>query len=359
MLLIPQTIKMKWHQRNKVYYEERGYKFTSYGDSFDVIVEHLPDNCNEYVQVLCDYCLEEGNHTVKPEPYQAYTRNKRGIIQKDCCNVCKPKKIKESNLKVYGKESTNQIEEVVKKRKKTNLIKYGGENVMASSEIRKKVERTNLERYGSKAPAQNNKIRKKMKDTNLIRYGQISPTLNKDVREKQKATMIQNYGVEYGMQNKEILQKARETLYTNGTAPTSRQQNYIREIIGGELNYPFKNYSLDIAKIEDKIYIECDFGGHWLPIKLGSKSEEEFINEERKRYYAMYRNGWKLIRIMSKKDKVPSHEKVNELMNFAYKYLEDGHSWIHFDLDKKLVISSVGEKYYNFGTLYYPYQLNL
>ncbi|QGS68707.1 hypothetical protein CV093_10185 [Oceanobacillus sp. 143] len=133
--------------------------FTFYRDEFVVSVEHLPISSNKYVKVLCDYCLNKGLTTIKEEPYQTYIRNKKGIIKKDCCNDCKPLKVKESNLLVYGKESTNQVDQIREKQKKTNLIRYGGENVMASSKIRQKVKHTNLQRYGTKAPAQNEKVK--------------------------------------------------------------------------------------------------------------------------------------------------------------------------------------------------------
>ena len=353
MLITPQTIQMRWHQRNRGFYVERGYSFTMFGDIFEVNIADLPVSCNKYVEVLCDYCFIN----VKREPYQAFTRNQKGIVKKDCCKECKPLKVRESNLLVYGKESTNQIPGTLQKMKATNLIRHGGENVMASKSVRKKVEQTNLSRYGTKTPAQNQSVKDKMKATNIIKYGEVSPTLNKDVRQKQITSMLEKYGVEYGMQSMEILSKSKETLFQNGTVPTSRQQRYIWDLIGGELNYPFKNYSLDIAFPKKEIYVECDFGGHWLQVKLGNKTLEEFTNEERKRYYALFRKGWRIVRIISKKDKLPKKEKLIEMMSFAYLFIEKGHSWIHFDLDKSLVINSLGEDTYNFGDLYYWYQL--
>lgn len=360
MLIKPQKIKMKWHQRNIRYYEERGYVFTDYGDFFEVDVEHLPKGCNEYVLVLCDYCLENGKRTICSKPYQSYIKqNRDAIIKKDCCYVCRPLKIKESNRLIYGKESTNQVEKIRKKQIETNKKKYGGENVMASEKIRKKVVQTNLERYGSKAPAQNDDIKAKISVTNHKKYGGISPTLNEEVRNKQKSSMKKKYGVEYGMQNKNIMGKARKSLYGNGTVPTSNQQRYIHSLVGGELNYPFKNYSLDIGFPNKRLYVECDFGGHNLQVKFGNKSEEQFQKDERKRYYSLYRAGWKAIRIITQTDKVPSPEKVSEMMEYAKRYLDSGHSWIHFELDKASVIGNNFEEKYDFGKLLYMYQIDL
>ncbi|WP_192604452.1 hypothetical protein [Bacillus sp. OAE603] len=357
MLIQPQTIEMKWHQRYRSYYEEKGYEFTNYGDIFKVSFIDLPKKCNKKILVYCDYCLTDGVYKQVEKTFQDYSKqNESAVIKKDCCYDCRPKKVKESNLMVYGKESTNQVDSIRQKQKETNFKRYGFENVMKNQAVQEKVINTNIERFGTKAPAQNEGIKNKIKNTNMIRYGHVSPTLDNQVREKQKVTMIKKYGVEYGMQNEDILKKAKHTLYQNGTAPVSRQQLYVWNVIGGELNYPYKNYSLDIAQLEKKLYIECDFGGHWLQIKLGNKTRESFVNDERKRYYALSRKGWKVIRIISRKDKVPSVKKIKELMEYAKSYLNN-HSWVHFDLDKGLVINRTGEVNYDFGELFYVYQI--
>lgn len=357
MLIIPQTVEMTWTPKYRNYYELKGYNFTKYYDKFEVNVLDLPINSNKKVQFLCDYCLENGKKTVIQTTYQDYLKRKRGIISKDCCKKCVPVKIKESNLLVYGVESTNQVKEIKEKRIKTNIKRYGGPNCMNDPKVRRKIEITNIKKYGVKAPAQNKLIKEKMKKTNMLKYGGVSPSFHPKVREKQLQTMIKKYGVECGFKSDIIKSKARKSLYMNGTAPTSYQQRYINSIVKGELNYPYKNYSLDIAIPKDKVYIECDFGGHQLQVKLGNKTEEQFLKDERKRWYALYRNGWKEIRIISSKDKVPSANKVKEMLDFAYAHFEKGHSWIRFYLDENKVTyqkrgRTVEEKY-DFGELYY------
>ncbi|MFJ8066097.1 hypothetical protein ACIQYS_15835 [Psychrobacillus sp. NPDC096426] len=355
MLIFPQSIKIKWHQRYRNYYEMRGYIFTAYRDEFEVNVVDLPISSNKKVWVYCDYC-----YIKVQKKFQCYIKQKeKSIIKKDCCYDCRPIKTRESNKMNYGVESTNQLHQTIEKRNNTNIKTYGGENVMASERVREKVAQTNIQRYGFKTPAQNEIVKAKIKNTNILKYGFVSPTQNEEIRIKQLTKMLEKYNVEYGMQSEEILNKARNTLYENGNAPISRQQRYIWQITGGEINYPFKNYSLDIAIADKKIYIECDFGGHWLQIKLGNKTEEEFKSDERKRYYSLYRNDWKSVRIISKSDKVPSREKVHEIIEVAYYYLLSGHSWINFDLDKSMVICSDYKGRYDFGTLFYPYQLEL
>lgn len=105
-MLITKIVKVKWGKRNKKYYKELGYKFTNFGDEFEVKIKDLSDSSPIKVEVLCDYCLKEGIRTIISKPYYKYKRdNVNAIIKKDCCNNCKGKKIKESNLIVYGVES--------------------------------------------------------------------------------------------------------------------------------------------------------------------------------------------------------------------------------------------------------------
>jgi hypothetical protein len=345
---------VKWHPRNKQHYESNGYIFTKYGDSFEVKTNDLSKgNSKINIEVLCDYCKKA---TVS-KPYNDYIRNKeKDIIKKDCCEKCRPLKVKESNLLVYGVESTNQLDDVIKKREETCLIKYGGKNCMSDKTIRQKVEKTNMMRYGTKAPAQNFDIKSKIINTNLKKYGHISPTLNSNIREKQINTMIEKYNVPYPMLNEESKIKSRKTFYQNGSCPTPRQQLYIYNLIGGELNYPIKNSSLDIAFLEENIYLEIDLGGHELQVKLGNMTEKEFQDYERRRWYALYRQGWKEIRIISKKDKIPSDNKIKEIITFAKNYLNSGHNFIKFYLDEGLVKTSQFENNFDFGELRYIYK---
>ncbi len=361
MLMIPQEVEMKWHPRYRIYYEERGYKFTKYRDLFNVDVRDLPNNSQKKVWVLCDYCLEKGVERKRAKTFQTYIKqNRESIIKKDCCYECTPIKIKESNMITYGVESTNQLKEIRKKQEDTNMQRYGGKSPMSDLSIRKKVEGTNRLRYGTKTPAQNTLIKEKAKVTCIEKYGFVSPAQNLDVMKKQIETNMKKYSVPFTLMNEGVKIKARESLYKNGSVPTSRQQLYINSILKGELNYPFKNYSLDIAFPQKKIYVECDFGGHLLQIKLGSKTREEFEKEERKRWYALYRNGWKEIRIISEKDKVPAEEKIIEIFDYACSHLNSGHTWIRFYIDnQKLIYNERGEireEEFNFGDLSYIYK---
>jgi len=159
------------------------------------------------------------------------------------------------------------------------------------------------------------------------------------------------YGVDNPMKNKEISAKARETLFKNGTAPRSKQQIYVHQLIGGEINYPYYNASLDIAFLEEKLYVECDFGGHWLSIKLGGLTQDAFDKKQRNRWYSLYRSGWKSINIISRNDNLPSDQIILEILSYARTYLNQNHHYIKFDIDNNKIINSQGEFDYDFGKL--------
>ena len=145
--------------------------------------------------------------------------------------------------------------------------------------------------------------------------------------------------------------RKRDTLFSNGTAPCSRQQRYLHQLFGGELNYPVKTFSLDIAFPEEMIYLEYDGGGHDLSVKYGNLTTEEFVKKERNRTYYFMRNGWKSIRIISSKDKIPSDEKLLEMLDYSRQYLSDNHHYIKFDIDNHNIKTSQFIKDFDFGVL--------
>lgn len=140
------------------------------------------------------------------------------------------------------------------------------------------------------------------------------------------------------------------TFYKNGTQKCSQQQEYIHSLVGGELNYPVNNSSLDIAFPEEKIYIEYDGSGHDLSVKLGEKTNEEFQEKEKKRNYALFRLGWKSIRIISKKDYLPSDIKIKEIIKIGKNILKE-RSWIVFDIDNSEIKYKNFIEKYDFGEI--------
>jgi len=224
---------------------------------------------------------------------------------------------------------------------------------MLLPEIRQKKINTNLERYGVEYPLQSEKIHNKTSKTYFEKTGFINPLGDPVIQERVKNSNLDKYGVKYPMQNKEVKEKQMVSLYRNGTSISSKGQNYIWSILGGELNFLHYTSFLDVAFLDEKIYLEYDGGGHDLQVKIGNVTEQEFINKERKRWYALYNKGWKEIRIVSTKDKLPDEDKIKEIYKYAKEYLNTGHSWIRFDIDNGIVKTSQFEEEFDFGRLKY------
>jgi ribosomal protein L34E len=145
--------------------------------------------------------------------------------------------------------------------------------------------------------------------------------------------------------------KRMDTLYQNGTTRCSSQQSYVHSVLGGYLNYPVKTSSLDIAFLDEKIYLECDFSGHWMPITLGNMTKEKFDQRELRRWYALNNSNWREIRIISRHDLIPSDQKLLEILSYARTYLNQNHHYIKFDIDNSKIINSQGQFDYDFGEL--------
>lgn len=166
----------------------------------------------------------------------------------------------------------------------------------------------------------------KMIEVSIEKYGSPCSLRNPEIQEKSKNKNIKNLGVQYPFQNKDILNKCRETCikrygenYRNNC--TSRNQIYLNNLYGGILNYNEYPYYLDIFFKDYKIYCEYDGSGHKLPIKLGTKTEEEFMNYEIERCNYLKSLGYKEFRIISQNDILPDDDTLMNVKNEAFNFL--------------------------------------
>lgn len=307
-MLLTKEVELKLNGATIQNYEKLGYEIPRHlnsrnklkvnkNDTIKIKIEDLSKYSKAKVQCLCDYCLEKGINTIIEESYSNYIRrNKNAIIHKDCCLACKPLKTKESNLKIYGSENVFQLDEIKEKSKNTILDKYNVEYISQSKEIQDKVKETNINKFGC----------------------------------------------EYALQSKKIIQKRQKTLKKNGNIKTSRQQIYLHNLFGGDLNYQDNNtgvYTLDIAFPNEKVYIEYNGGGHNLFVKTGLMSESEFNKKELNRYFYLKRNGWKCVIISSPVDYLPCDDiLLTELNNAKKWFLLDikGHSHYNININNKV-----------------------
>lgn len=302
MGIITKEVEIKPSGKAVQYYKDKGYD-AKWHEPLIVKVEDLSVGSKAEVKVLCDYCQKN----VVVTKYKHYhTRTKK--INKYACIECASLKRKESNLLVYNVENVNQLDVV---RKRTIL--------------------TNIERYGVENPSQNKDVRKKMEETSIFRYGVKNP-----------------------MQSPEIKAKAIETLCKNGTFQTSKQQIYLCSILGGEINHPIKYYASDICLLEDRLDIEYDGGFHDGRVKLGQLTQEEFDIQELIRDKIIKSEGYKIIRIKSNSDKLPSDQVLLKMLSDARNYFQTtSHTWITYDIDQSLLFNAenLHGTPYDFGVL--------
>ena len=96
MLIENQKVEMKWRNANKAYYQNKGYTFTSNGDSFYVNIEDLPHSAGVKLKIKCDDCGEEYEMTCAGyfKGYEKSIQNNTPLIH--FCNECKFKHMQES-----------------------------------------------------------------------------------------------------------------------------------------------------------------------------------------------------------------------------------------------------------------------
>ena len=370
-LILPQTVKVKIGSINYKYYKEKGYEFKKCGDIIEVNVLDLQRRSTTMVKCTCDFCGK-----ITETWYGKVVVNKENNTLIACDNKdCMRKKKEDTNLKRYGVKNPSQAQEIKNKKVETCKKNFGCEypaqskivqdklkkafqnhfgcnNPMQDTAIRNKAKATNIERYGVENVAQSKIIQDRMKATCKERYGVEYAIQNKEIQDRIKATCKERYGVENAMQNEEIKNKTLDSFYFNGTGPCSKTQKYIHFLIGGALNKRVCNSLVDICFEEEKIAIEYDGAGHFLGELIVNEDKsisEEAILREKNREDSIVNKGYKVIRFIATKDRIPSDEiilnLVNEFKNLNFKV-------IRIDFEEGTIEKDYNEKIiYDFGIL--------
>ena len=217
--------------------------------------------------------------------------NSRAIIESTCdyCGKLKPS----TRYSDYNKQTKNGMlkcccsECASLKHKEIMFEKYGCEGAMQIPEIREKVLQTNLRKYGCKTPSQSLEVRKKIM----------------------------------------------QAFYKNSSQKSSRQQRYINNLYHGTLNFPIKFYCADISC--DNLIVEFDGSGHALSVAMGHETIDEYRRKEIVRHNVIKNEGYKQMRIISTKDKLPSDKTLLQMLYDAKQYFLNypTHSWIEFNID--------------------------
>lgn len=351
-MILTDKVTVKWSGANKLWYQSKGYGEYKHFQKFEIPVIDLMPTSPVKIKVMCDYCKV----TIMEKHYHQYIVSRKEV-KKDCCrdHTCQNKKRQDVFEFRYGVRNASDIDGVKAKREKTNIAKYGHISPLQNEDIKKLMRESSILKNGVPYHTQTKEWKDTIKEVVFDRYGVDSVAHLESTKEKRKATNLKRYGNTHALSNPEIKAKSLKTKYDNNSQMSSRQQRLIHKLIGGALNYPYYGASLDIAIIEEKIYIEYDGGGHELSVKLGSETKSEFEARNRNRWYSLYRDGWKEIRITSKNDKLPSDEVIVWMIEHGKEILKE-RTWVNFDLDNSKIITSKYEKEYDYGILRNTYK---
>ena len=375
-LIVPQTVKVKISNRTCKHYREKGYTFKKRGDIIEVNVLDLYPGSTEKVKCICDVCGKETKIR-----YRVFIENrKKGILVSCRSNSCTNKKREDTCMKKYGVKNVVQSQEVKNKMQDTNLGRYGAKSPLGSKEIQDKIKDTWQKNYGENIinpfqaesvkdkikvtlqekhgenithPMQVESIREKSKQTLKKNYGEDieNPFQVESVKEKSKQTLLKNYGVENPMQCEEIKNKTLSSFQFNGTGPSSRAQRYINNILNGTLNKRICGSLADIYMEKENIIIEHDGRGHFLGDKMnGNKTPtKESLLYEKEREDKIINNGYRMIRFIANKDRIPSDEVI---LNLVEGFKNSDFKVIRINFEEGTIDRDYEEKWYcNFGEL--------
>lgn len=407
-MLLSKEVEATLNYKNIERYLSKGYEFETFinksgkisvrrGTKIFVKVSDLSVKSGASVEYQCDYCgkILNVSYCDYMRHYQDGNKNDKDAC-KECCNV----KVKEKLFDKYGVNTPFALEEIRNKRDEAVKEKYGVDNVFQLKEVKQKSKETNIEKYGAEWYTQTDEYKERYTDTCMTKYGvdnvSKSPEIiekikqvqidkygmmyskTEEFKERYKDTCISKYGVEnlfqadfvkekiiefniknYGtthpMKNEDIknsrLEKMIITKYRNGSGQSSRQQDYLHLLYGGEINYPVSKCSLDIAFLDENIFCEYDGSGHNLAVGFGDYTQEEFNEREMKRKYFLFSKGWKEFRIISNNDYLPSNEVLLKMKKISIEWFNESHKWIKFYIDENKYETSKGMTVFNYGKL--------
>lgn len=360
-MILDEYVEVKIGVRNQKHYKDLGYEFDGIGDTVLVKQYDVPLQSCVKIHVQCD-CCKELSYKQKGNYMKSTANNTEPYYCQNCASI----KRREYCQKYYGVDSVTQLESVKQKIRETSLRKYGVEYTLQAPEVRAKIKQTVDEKieqgFSYKKFIQDN-IRKKYGVDNVMdvpeikerAYNGLLKALDErkdEIIAKRVETNLAKYGVPCTSQSPDVQEKVKKTLYKNGTCPVSIHQLHIHEVYGGELNYPFHNYSLDIYLKEENIDVEYDGSGHTMAIYRSGVTQEEFERREIIRNTYVKKAGIKCMRIVSVKDYLPSDETLLRMLEEAKEYFSyTNHSWITYDINESKVYNAENRDgmFYDFG----------
>lgn len=357
-MLLTKEVEMKPTGKMVQYYRNKGYK-AQFKMPLIIKVEDLSCSSNIHVDVICDYC-----GTVCHPRYVSYCNSikidgtyackhcvihkaektmfvKYGVTNYSSTQECR-EKVANTLMSRYGINHVSKSKEFLNRKRINNKEKYGVEHTFQVKELREKMKQVMLQKYGVENALQCKEIQEQIKNTIKQKYGVSYISQSPEIREKIIQNNLEKYGCKNPSQSPEIREKITQTLYANSSQKISKQQRYICNLYQGVLNFPVKYYNVDIYLLNDNLIVEYDGGGHMLNVIAGRETMEEFNQKEIVRYNVIKREGYKIMRIISTKDLLPSDSILLRMLEHAKQYFSNypNHSWIEFNIDTSSVRSA-------------------
>ena len=323
-MLLTNSVEICVTGYNLKYLKEKGYDCKK-GDI--VIIYEKDFFTNTKVNVRCDYCGE-----IFTTNYGDYKRTVK-IIDKNSCKNSKCQYLKRSEcmLMKHNVDNPMKIKENVDKAKKTCMERYGVENPMKNKEVQNKFKKTMIERYGVPYSTMSDEIKGKIINSNLQKYNVECVFLNDEIKEKAKNTNLCRYGSTTPFGSLEIRNK-----FVNRSMVVSKQEKYVAQLYNAKTGIKIGKYFPDMI-IDERFVCEFDGAGHCLSIKFNQETEEEFYRKEHEREQYIISCGYKIFRLITNKNKIPSDEKLIQIKDDAILSLESGFSIYKYNLDNDYI----------------------
>lgn len=132
---------------------------------------------------------------------------------------------------------------------------------------------------------------------------------------------------------KEVFKEALTKLADEYGIKISKQQKYICEVLKGIPNVQIGNFFADIMIESDKVVVEYDGSGHWLQTVFKENVTKSDVDKrDRLRDLYLNKKGYKVLRIISEQDFLPSEKEIVKLYKKALLKFSKGENRIKVNI---------------------------
>jgi hypothetical protein len=189
-----------------------------------------------------------------------YQKNFRYLVEnggahcKDCTQINKLEKAKETLIKNFGVDNPLKSEEIKNKIKNTCLQKYKCTHPSQNLNVKEKKKNTFLKKYGYSTSLLSPDIKAKICNTLIKNFGVDNPFKSKIIQNKYVKSMQQKYGVTNPLKLEAVKQKIKDTsIKKYGHSHSSQSYDVkLKSINTCNIKYGY-NYILQIPEIRNKI----------------------------------------------------------------------------------------------------------